>query len=160
MMLLCCECIEGKLGGWCDVSLLQRYQRLSGLISEMKTQSSLLYITVSLGSHGGGVGEWNEIASFDDRPTRVGRDVSGASSNDEDPRNRPKGLENASEHVSERLEQRSQEDSPRRAQNEPDDLEVDADVSAVPSSIGDPSNRPKNLQNGLEQVPTTVRAIT
>ena len=90
-------------------------------------------------------GEWKIAASCKVRLTGGDTDSPGVSRGDEDPRNRPKGAQNASEHQREHSEQEEEENSPRRARVELGDPGSEAHIEDV-------GKRQMKLRNESKQV--------
>ena len=97
-------------------------------------------------------GEWEVPASCNAGPTAGETDVSGPSVGDEDPRNRPKAVRNASERERKRSKGRSREDSPEGGQDDRGDLSGEAHASGVSRRIKDARKRLRKLQNASKRV--------
>ena len=92
-------------------------------------------------------GEWRHIASCEVGRTSAVAGVSGASTGDVDPRDRPKELHNASERVNERSERVDKEDSSQWAPDKPRNPGRRADAPRASTWEEDPRNRSNNLES-------------
>ena len=90
-------------------------------------------------------GEWKVPVSCNAGPTAGETDVPGLPGGDEDPRNRPKGAQNASERQQEHSEHKEEETSPKGARAELGDPGSKAHASGVSGCIKDVRKRPKKL---------------
>ena len=97
-------------------------------------------------------GERSGFASCDEACRAVEADVSGLSDGDDDPRNRPKGLQDASEHAHGRVGRQVERNSPRPTRDKPGDPEREADASRASSGDEDPCKVPKKPTEAREQV--------
>ena len=97
-------------------------------------------------------GERIPYPSDDVRLTSAEADALGLSEDDEDARDRPKNLRNASERADEPLEQRSRNDSPKGAPVELDDPGDNADALTASETVKDVWKRPKKLGKALKRV--------
>ena len=91
-------------------------------------------------------------ASCDDRLTSTETKVSGPSTGNEDPRKRPKAVQDMSECVGERLEHGEEENSPSRARVGLDHPRDSADASAASRSVEDVGKRPRKLREASKRV--------
>ena len=81
--------------------------------------------------------------SVNDTRTKVEAEASGVSSGDDDPRNRPKDLQNASERPCKWAERQVGRNSPQPAQDRPNGPGREADAPRASTGDEDPRNQPK-----------------
>ena len=94
----------------------------------------------------------NVAASCDVGRTSGHTDVPGVSNGDEDPRNRPKGAQNASEREREHSTGRSPEDSPEGGRNDRGDPSGEAHASRASARIEDVRDSPRKLPKASKRI--------
>ena len=97
-------------------------------------------------------GKWRLVASYEVGPTSAEADMPGVSKGDEDPRNRPKGAQNASERARERSKRRPRKHLPEGGRNDRGDPSGEAYASGASGRIEDVWKRPRELQSASKRV--------
>ena len=97
-------------------------------------------------------GEWDVLASCNVGLTRVEAYATGVPDGDEDPRNRPKGPQNASERERARPKGRNQRNPPEGGLDDQGDPSGEAHASGASGHIEDGGKWPRKLQNASERV--------